>query len=93
MVIQEQTIALDSTVVKVVQVFVREGMQRALLQRIAALRLGQDLTQYTHSVGSEVSYRLTFCISSMVSGSETPELSGKKKVMIAVRMVRLPMRI
>jgi hypothetical protein len=68
-------------------------MQRALLQRLVALRLGKDVTQYTYSMGREVSYFLTFCISSMVSGRETPELSGKNKVMIAVRMVRLPMRI
>lgn len=36
---------------------------------------------------------MTLSIWSMVSGRGTPKLSGKNKVRIAVRMVRLPMRI
>lgn len=38
-------------------------------------------------------YPLTLSIWSMVSGRGVPKLSGRNKVRMAVRMVRLPMRM
>lgn len=44
-------------------------------------------------VQKEAPYPLTLSIWSMVSGRGMPKLSGRNKVRMAVRMVRLPMRM